>query len=124
MGMRIPIKIIKGNRQLQVEALLNTGFETIEPLISIPISIAEILKLKPRKPLTIEGPGLTRGAAYQAGEVTIEVSHQDTTRKLNAKAIITNRRRRSSTIRQMHRAAGHNVKLISYEVIPNLKDHE
>lgn len=89
MGMRIPIKIIKGNRQLQVEALLNTGFETIEPLISIPISIAETLKLKPRKPLTFEGPGLTRGTAYQAGEVIIEVSHQDTIRKLNAKAIIT-----------------------------------
>ena len=45
MGLRIPIKICKEDKCLNVIALLNTGFETEEPIISISPSIAEQLGL-------------------------------------------------------------------------------
>jgi len=89
LGLRIPVKLVKGDRRVQVNALLNTGFEASKPLVSIPIGVAEALKLRPTRPLTFEGPGLTMGAAYHAGEVVVEVSQQGSTRRVSAEAIIT-----------------------------------
>ncbi len=40
MGVRIPIEIKKNNKIVKTSALANTGYETDEPEIHIPIALA------------------------------------------------------------------------------------
>ncbi|RLG73284.1 MAG: hypothetical protein DRO08_02290 [Thermoprotei archaeon] len=89
MALRIKVKICYRSKCVETLALLNTGFETPVPMISLPIELAEKLGLQVGTPIEFEGPGLTRGSSYHGGEVTITVSSEKETREIKAQALIT-----------------------------------
>ena len=89
MGLRIPIKICKEDKHLNVIALLNTGFETEEPIISIPPSIAEQLGLSINEALEFEGPAYLRGLTYISDRVRVIVEKENNISSIDARAVIT-----------------------------------
>ncbi len=89
MGLRVKAKICYNNKCVKENALLNTGFETDEPVVSLPIRLAEKLGLNVLSPVEFEGPGFTKGTAYFGNNVTVEVSLNNETRRVIAKALIT-----------------------------------
>jgi len=89
MALRIRIKICYKDRCINSSALLNTGFETPSPMVSLPIDLAEELGLEVGPPIEFEGPGLTRGASYHGGEVDVIVSSKNEVRTIKAQALIT-----------------------------------
>lgn len=50
MAIRLKLKLKRGDRSLEVIALVNSGYETLEPEILVPSSIAEELDLLPSLP--------------------------------------------------------------------------
>ncbi|RLG88657.1 MAG: hypothetical protein DRO18_00970 [Thermoprotei archaeon] len=89
MALRIGVKVCYKNRCVEVLALLNTGFETPIPMVSLPIDLAEKLGLEVGSPIEFEGPGLTRGTSYHGGEVNIVVRSGNEVREVKARALIT-----------------------------------
>jgi len=89
LALRIKVKICFKNKCVVSLALLNTGFETPTPMVSLPIDLAEKLSLEVGVPIEFEGPGLTRGASYHGGEVEVIASFKGETRKIKAQALIT-----------------------------------
>lgn len=89
MALRIKVKICYKSKCVKTLALLNTGFETPSPMVSLPIDLAEKLGLQVGSPIEFEGPGLTRGSSYHGGEVSIIVSSESKTREIKAQALIT-----------------------------------
>ncbi len=47
MGVRVRIRIRSRDKSLRLPALLNSGFESDEPDIAIPVNVAESLRLYP-----------------------------------------------------------------------------
>ncbi|MCC6013857.1 MAG: hypothetical protein LM593_05770 [Candidatus Verstraetearchaeota archaeon] len=47
MGIRIKLKLLVENKEIDVIALVNSGFESTEPDICIPLKLAEKIKLWP-----------------------------------------------------------------------------
>ena len=45
MGVRVRVKIMHGDKVLETAALVNTGFETPNPQILLPVKAAEKLSL-------------------------------------------------------------------------------
>ena len=89
MALRIKVKLCHNSTCIKAQALLNTGFETLIPTVSLPIEMAEKLNLEIGSPIEFEGPGLTRGASYHGGEVEVIVSSKEETRRVKAQALIT-----------------------------------
>jgi len=89
MGLRVKVKICYRSKCVEEHALLNTGFETDEPIVSLPVELAEKLGLNVLSPVEFEGPGFTKGTAYFGNNVIVEVSLNDEARKIVAKALIT-----------------------------------
>ena len=89
VALRIKVKICYKNRCVEALALLKTGFETPIPMVSLPIDLAEKLGLEVGSAIEFEGPGLTRGASYHGGEVSIIVSSKNEVREIKAQALIT-----------------------------------
>jgi len=87
--LRIEVKICYKGKCINTLALLNTGFETPIPMVSLPIELAEKLGLNVVSPIEFEGPGLTRGTSYHGGEVDIVVASGNEIREVKAQAIIT-----------------------------------
>ena len=89
MGLRIMVKICHAGKCINTSALLNTGFETPEPMVSLPIELAEKLELNIESSIEFEGPGLTRGSSYLGDKVKITVSTGKEQREVLAEALIT-----------------------------------
>ncbi len=88
MGLRVPITIKYREKAVQTQALLNTGFETDEPVIVIPLTVAIELGLKPREKRMYYGPGALIGEAYLSNKITIEVARENEVRTVQAHALI------------------------------------
>jgi len=88
MAIRIPVILRKGQVEVRVKALLNTGFETDEPVVVVPYDIALNLGLKPSSKTTYLGPGSIIGEAYLAGEVEVIVESDNIRRSVKAYAVI------------------------------------
>ena len=88
MGLRIPVKLKHNDKEVEVNALLNTGFETDEPVVALPLTIASQLNLTPGEKMFYLGPGALVGEVYLAGEVTITVKVGESERSIKAYAVI------------------------------------
>ncbi|OYT55461.1 MAG: hypothetical protein B6U76_05955 [Desulfurococcales archaeon ex4484_217_2] len=89
MGLRVKVKICYNNKCVEENALLNTGFETDEPVVSLPVRLAENLGLNILSSVEFEDPGFTKGTAYFGDYVMLEVSLNNESRGIKAKALIT-----------------------------------
>ncbi len=89
MVLRIPVKIKFKDRIIEAKALLNTGFEAPEPIISIPLELAETLNLEIGSVIEFEGAGLIRGSSYYGGNVELIVNKNGIIRRINVKVLIT-----------------------------------
>ncbi|ABL78858.1 hypothetical protein [Thermofilum pendens] len=67
MGIRVRVRIVVGERSLETSALLNSGFESDEPDVCIPVALARRLGLWP--PQEVRG----EDAFTAGGEVTLYV---------------------------------------------------
>jgi len=54
MGVRVRVKIEVGDRSVELPALLNSGFESDEPDVVVPVSVAEALGLWPPHSFRLE----------------------------------------------------------------------
>ncbi len=88
MGLRIPVRLKHGDFEVRVNALLNTGFETDEPVVVLPLNIASQLNLTPGEKRLYFGPGALVGEVYLAGKVTIIVETEKSKRMIEAHAVI------------------------------------
>ena len=78
----------RGGREVQVDALLNTGFETDEPVVALPLTVASQLNLTPGGRRLYLGPGMMVGEVYLAGKVVVEVESGGSKRSIEAYAVI------------------------------------
>ncbi|RLF13960.1 MAG: hypothetical protein DRJ97_07095 [Thermoprotei archaeon] len=76
------------DRELNTTVLLNTGFETDEPVIALPLTTASHLNLTPGERKIYLGPGSMVGEAYLAGKVTVTVEASGVKRSIEAYAVI------------------------------------
>ncbi len=88
MVLRVPVKIVRGDRWTEVSALLNTGFETDVPVVALPLDVAMRLGLRLGERHVYLGPGSMTGEVYLAGEVTVEIEAEGIRRSVKAQAII------------------------------------
>ena len=88
MGLRIPIRLRHKGFEVNVNALLNTGFETDEPVVALPLNIASQLNLTPGEKRFYFGPGALVGEVYLAGKVMVIVEFEGTKRVIEAYAVI------------------------------------
>ncbi len=88
MALRIPIKIKHKDIEIEVKALLNTGFETDVPIVALPLTIASQLGLTPGEKRLYIGPGRIVGEVYLAGKVMVFVKTGNIIRSIEAYAII------------------------------------
>ena len=54
MGVRVKVRIGVGSRSIELPALLNSGFESNEPDVVIPVRVAETLGLWPPRGFRLE----------------------------------------------------------------------
>lgn len=54
MAVRVKILVKSNEKEVVTSALLNSGFESLEPDIAIPIRLAEVLRLWPPKEFEVE----------------------------------------------------------------------
>ncbi len=88
MVLRAPVRIMCGDRWVEVLALLNTGFETDVPVVALPLDVAMRLGLRLGEKHVYFGPGSMTGEVYLAGEVTVEIESEGVKRSVKAQAII------------------------------------
>ena len=67
MGIRVKIRILTGGKSAITSALVNSGFESEEPDLCVPLGLAKLLGLWPPEELYSEE------AATAGGEVTVYV---------------------------------------------------
>lgn len=88
MALRIPIKLRFKDREVEVNALLNTGFETDEPVVALPLMIASKLGLSLGQKKFYIGPGRSIGEAFLAERVIITVRLEDIERSVEAYSVV------------------------------------
>ena len=71
--IRVPLRLRSGGREVELSAILNTGFESDLPLISVPLHVAEELGLYLGETREFDTIGSFRGLAL-VSDKPIEVS--------------------------------------------------
>ncbi len=92
MGVRVRIRIRVNGIVQETAALVNTGFETEEPELLIPIKLAERFRLYPppkgtqvAEYVTAAGPALM---VRLPSKIQVEMSYERTTRAVEAVAVM------------------------------------
>lgn len=88
MALRIPVKLKFGDKVVEVKALLNTGFETDEPVIALPLTVASKLKLPLKEKKLYIGPGKMLGEVFLAEKITVIVEFKGNIESIEAHSIV------------------------------------
>ena len=86
--LRIPVKLRRGSKEVEVSALLNTGFESDVPIIAVPPEIALELGLSVGREVDFIDPLLTHGVVYLSEEVDVLVTKGNECRCVRAHVAI------------------------------------
>lgn len=76
MAIRLRLKLVKENNSVEVTALVNSGYETLEPEILVPSSVARNLSLYPQLPqgATVKEYRLADGSSSKLIKISKTIS--------------------------------------------------
>ena len=75
MGVRVRLRIRRGNVEVVTSALVNSGFETSDPEVILPPALADILRVRGVAEYRVAGGGNTSG--IRVGEVMVKLVLDD-----------------------------------------------
>jgi len=86
MGVRVKIRIRVGSREIITIALVNSGFESTEPDIAIPVNVAESLGIWPPREFELEEATTAGGIAQlyvlrNVAEVSLILNSKEVSKK-------------------------------------------
>jgi hypothetical protein len=84
MAVRVPVKIILGEKEEIVPALVNSGFETYDPVIILPFEFSKKIgaNIKTEKVEEFRGAGNVSIPVYPLGKVKVKVTTEDRESKI------------------------------------------
>jgi len=82
--LRIPVRLRRCGKEVEAYALLNTGFESDEPVVAVPPEVASELGLRYGREVMFRGPTLTYGIVYLGERVEVVVSMNNECRCVEA----------------------------------------